>query len=103
MTDFRDRERAEEAHWSLECERLFKARVLRDRLLGQWAARELGLDGPHSQAYVSSIMDADVETGEQAILSKIAQDFQSQGIPLTEEMVRRQFDRCTAEARQRVD
>ena len=82
MTDFRDRERAEEFHWSLEQEDAFRIRAVRDRLLGLWAAAELGFDEDRALAYAGEVIAMDVEKGQGAMVAKIIGDFGSRNLPV---------------------
>ncbi|MFX8485525.1 ATPase inhibitor subunit zeta, partial [Acinetobacter baumannii] len=44
MTMFDDRERAEEAKFAHDQETVFRIQARRNKLLGQWAAEQMGLD-----------------------------------------------------------
>lgn len=102
MTDFHDRERAEEAHWSLEREQAFKIRAMRDHLLGLWAARELGFDGGNALAYACEVTNTDVERGEAAMVGKIIGDFSKEEVPVRSDTVERQLKEYEQEARARI-
>ena len=51
MTDFKDRERAEEAKFAMDEETAFKIAARRNRLLGEWAAAEMKLTEEETEAY----------------------------------------------------
>jgi hypothetical protein len=102
MTDLRDREKGEEAHWSLDQEQAFKVRAMRDRLLGLWAARELGLGDGGALAYACEVANTDVERGQAAMVGKIIGDFGREEIPVPPDAVERQLKACEQEARKRV-
>jgi hypothetical protein len=73
---FEDRRRAAEAKWAHDAETRFKVMARRDRLLGQWAAYELGLRGTQMEAYAKSVVQGDVahhDDGE--LLNKLRADF----------------------------
>jgi len=51
MTDFKDRERAEEAKFAMDEEAAFKVAARRNRLLGEWAAGLMNLTDEETDAY----------------------------------------------------
>ena len=61
MTNFNDRERAEEAHFALGEEMMFRITARRNKLLGQWAATLMGLSAAETDAYAKSVVQADFE------------------------------------------
>ena len=58
MTDFNDRERAEEAKFAHDEEMHFRIQARRNRLLGQWAAERMGLSAVEAEAYAKSVVQA---------------------------------------------
>jgi hypothetical protein len=86
MTTFNDRERAEEARYSLDQEALFKASARRNKLLGLWAADLLGLSGDAAADYARSVVIADLEEpGDDDVIRKVLADFDTKGIAKTRE------------------
>ena len=61
MTDFRDRERAEEAKYAMDQDTAFRVAARRNRLLGHWAADKMGLTVEETEAYAKSVIQADFE------------------------------------------
>ena len=61
MTDFTDRQRAEEAHFALDEETKFKIAARRNRLLGEWAAGVMNLTEEETDAYKKSVVQADFD------------------------------------------
>jgi len=61
MTLFEDRERAFEQMFVHDEEARFRALARRNKLLGQWAARQLGLAGTKADAYVRDISESLVD------------------------------------------
>ena len=51
MTDFKDRERGEEAKFAFDEENAFKIAARRNRLVGEWAAGLMGLTDEETDAY----------------------------------------------------
>lgn len=61
MTDFKDRERAEEAKFAMDEDTQFRVTARRNRLLGQWAAEQMGLSAVEAEAYAKAVVQADFE------------------------------------------
>jgi len=100
---FDDRRRALEEKWAHDKEMKFKVLARRDRLLGEWAAAELGLKGPRMQAYAKSIVEADLsKSGDDDVLKKIRADFAAQKIDHSDHVIRRQMDELLKIAGQQV-
>ena len=53
---FEDRERGNEAKWAHDEEIRFKVLVRRNKLLGHWAAGELGLMGHEADEYAEAVI-----------------------------------------------
>ena len=103
MTTFDDREHAFEAHYALEGELEFKAQARRDRLVGQWAGEQLGLTGEELEAYVLSIMRADLrEPGDGDVYRKILADFGDNHVKIVPGDLRIKMDDLLNRARREV-
>lgn len=61
MTDFKDRERAEEAKFALDNDTAFRIAARRNRLLGEWAAGLMKLTPEETDAYRKAVVQADFE------------------------------------------
>lgn len=86
MTQFDDRERAEEAKFSLDQQSLFKAQARRDKLLGLWAADLLGYAGEEADAYAKSVVISDLEEpGDEDVIRKVLADFDAKGVAKSRE------------------
>ena len=55
MTDFKDRERAEEAKFALDEDTAFRIAARRNRLLGEWAAELMNLTEEEADAYKNQL------------------------------------------------
>lgn len=86
MTNFNDRERAEEAKYSLDQQALFKATARRNKLLGLWAADLFGLTGDDAAEYAKSVVISDLEEpGDEDVIRKVLGDFEARGVMKTRE------------------
>ena len=103
MTDFKDRERAEEANFAHEEEQLFRITARRNRLLGQWAAEQMGLSAVEAEAYAKSVVQADFEeAGDEDVIRKLLGDLTAAGVDTTEADVRTALDARMVEARRQL-
>ncbi len=87
MTTFDDRKDAFENKFAHDQDLRFKAISRRNRLLGQWAAGELGRTGDAAAAYATAVVDAGFEAAaDDAVARKVAADLAAKGV--TEPQVR---------------
>ena len=93
--DKRDREHAHREEID------FKRIARRNKLLGLWAAGELGLHGDAAEAYAKSVVSADLDQAG-GLFRKITTDFEAQGTQITPEEIQKQLDHCMIEARRQI-
>ena len=100
MTQFSDREKAEESRHARKEELEFKAVARRNKLVGAWAAELLGLEGDQAAAYATAVVAADFkEAGDGDVIAKLQADFAAKGVDVTEHVIRRTLDEKLEEAR----
>lgn len=100
MTDFKDRERGEEAKFAHDEEMLFRIQARRNRLLGQWAAERMGLSAAETESYAKGVVQADFEeAGDEDVIRKLLGDLVSAGVEADETEVRAALEAKTVEAR----
>ncbi len=100
MTTFDDREHAFEAHFAFEEGLEFTVRARRDRLVGQWAGGLMGLKDAELEAYVVSLVHADLSTpGTEEVYQKVVADFGGRGVAVRPQQVRARIAELTVEAR----
>ena len=103
MTTFDDRERAEEAKFALDEETAFRVAARRNRLLGEWAAGEMGLTPEEAEAYRKSVVQADFEeAGDEDVIRKVLGDLVAAGIDADEALVRGKLEEKAVEARRQL-
>ena len=103
MTDFKDRERAEEAHFAMEEEQLFRITARRNRLLGAWAAERMSLSAVEAEAYAKSVVQADFEeAGDEDVIRKLLGDLTAAGVDTSEGEVRAALEAKAVEARRQL-
>lgn len=100
MTDFNDRERAEEARYAHDEDMLFRIHARRNRLLGRWAAERMGLSEADSEEYAKSVIQADfAEAGDEDVVRKVLGDLTAAGVDADDAQLRTALKDCQLEAR----
>ena len=100
MSNFKDRERGEEAKFARDEEMMFKIAARRNRLLGEWAAGLMGLSDAEADAYAKSVVQADFEeAGDEDVIRKLLGDLTSAGLDTDEANVRAALEEKEIEAR----
>lgn len=100
MTDFNDRERAEEAHFAHDEEMAFRVVARRNKLLGQWAAERMGLSAVEAEAYAKAVVQADFEeAGDEDVIRKLLGDLTSAGVETSDAEIRSALEAKSVEAR----
>ncbi len=103
MADMKDRETALENKFAHDAELQFKVGARRNKLLGLWAAKLLGLTAEESDAYAKSVVQADFEeAGDEDVFRKIQGDLSAKNIDVSEREIRRAMDECMAEAQKQI-
>ena len=96
MTTFDKREEGFERKFAHDEELKFKATARRNRLLGLWAASELGKTGAEADAYSKEVVAADFEeAGDDDVVRKVVKDLAGKA---TEAEVRSKMQELLAEA-----
>lgn len=92
MSGFDKRERAEEGKFALDQELRFKANARRNKLLGLWAAEQLGKTGEAASNYAIEVVKADFEApGDDDVFRKVRGDFDKAGVTMTDHQIQRQM------------
>jgi len=103
MTQFEDRERAFEAKYARDEEMQFRITARRNRLLGQWAARQMGLNEAETESYAKDVVRADFEeVGEHDVIRKVLGDLTAAGIDCDEDKIAEALRNKEIEARRQI-
>ncbi|MES2443875.1 MAG: DUF1476 domain-containing protein [Pseudomonadota bacterium] len=103
MTTFDDRERAFEAKFAHDSDMAFRVTARRNRLVGNWAAAQMGLTPEETDAYAKAVVQADFEeTGDDDVIRKVLGDLLAAGVDTDEAAVRAALDTQTVEARRQL-
>jgi hypothetical protein len=94
MSDaFKDREKAAEAKWAHDENTRFKVIARRNKLLGLWAAGQMGVTGPAAEEYAKEVVKADFEeAGEEDVFRKVRRDFDAKSIARSDHAIRKQME-----------
>jgi hypothetical protein len=89
MTTFEDREKGYERKFAHDQELKFRATARRNKMLGLWAAEQLGLSGEEAQAYAKEVIKADLEIpGDDDVFRKIRRDFDAKSVEKSDHQIR---------------
>lgn len=103
MTQFDDRERAYEAKFAHDEEMNFRIVARRNRLLGEWAARKMGLSDEETASYAKDVVRVDFESaGEDDVVRKLLGDLTAAGVELDESQIREALGHKMIEARRQI-
>jgi hypothetical protein len=101
---FEKREKGFEAKWAHDEELRFRVYARRNKLLGVWAAGEMGMTGPAADSYAKEVVAADFEKpGEEDVFEKVRRDFDAKGIALSDHMVRRKMEELLDSAKRQIE
>jgi hypothetical protein len=99
MTTFDKREEGFEKQFAHDENLRFKATARRNKMLGKWAAEQLGLGGAEAEAYAKEVVMADFEeAGDHDVFRKIRADFDAKGVTLSDTDIRQQMHVLLAQA-----
>jgi hypothetical protein len=103
MTQFDDRERAFESKFAHDEEMKFRIVARRNRLLGEWAARQMGLSEVETESYAKDVVRSDFEeAGEHDVIRKVLGDLTAAGVDTDEEKIREAMKNKEIVARRQI-
>jgi len=103
MTQFNDRERAFESKFAHDEEMKFRMVARRNRLLGEWAARKMGLSEEETVTYAKDVVRADFEeAGDEDVIRKVLGDLTAAGVDADEGRIRDALGHKLVEAKRQV-
>ncbi|KAB2680702.1 MULTISPECIES: DUF1476 domain-containing protein [Brucella/Ochrobactrum group] len=102
-TGMDDRRDAFEKKFALDAELRFKAEARRNKLLGLWAADQLGKKDAEAEAYAKEVVAADFEeAGDEDVFRKIRADFDAANVSVADEAIREKMFAFLEEAIRQV-
>jgi len=98
MSSFEDRERGLEGKFARDQELEMRATARRNRMLGEWAARRMGLE--NVEDYARAVVKSDIDQpGDEDVLRKVSQDLSGSGLSVPLSEIRAKMDEFLAIAR----
>jgi hypothetical protein len=99
---FEDRRKGFEGKWAHDADMRFRIVARRNKLLGLWAAGELGKSGTAAEAYAQEVIAADFEEpGEEDVYRKLRKDLDSAKV--TDHTIRRKMTELLDTATRQVE
>jgi hypothetical protein len=103
MSTFDDRERAFETKYARDEDMAFRIVARRNKLLGRWAAAEMGLTPEETEAYATAVVQADFEeAGDEDVIRKLLGDMTAAGVTTDDATIRAAIAEKTVEARRQL-
>lgn len=103
MTTFDEREAAFEQKFARDEEMAFRITARRNRLVGAWAAKLMGLTPEEADAYAKAVVQADFEeAGDGDVVRKLLGDLVSANVDTDEARIRAALHDATVEARRQL-
>jgi hypothetical protein len=103
MPSFADREKEFEARFSHDEELRFKVTARRNRLLGLWAAQQLGLLGDAAEAYGKRVVDAQFTPGgDKSVIDKVTADLAAKDPTMTLSRIRFELEHFAEQAKRQL-
>jgi hypothetical protein len=99
MTTFNEREKAFETKFALEQDRIFFARAYAAKVLGEWAAKRLGLIGEEAANYLQSVRNLNVSASNVSVVfEKVLKDLEERGLKVHIDELHHVWEQARADA-----
>ena len=103
MSQFDEPDNSFEAKLAQDDEMLFRILARRNRLLGEWASRLMGLSAAEAEAYSKDLVRADFEgAGGKDVVLKLLGDLTGAGVEIDEDRIREAIKKKLVEARRQL-
>jgi hypothetical protein len=103
MTTFDDRQKSFEEKFAHDNDLQFRVINRRNKLLGLWAADQLGKRGAEADAYAKEVVLSDFEApGDDDVVQKIAKDFAAAGVGVPERHIKKQMEHLQLAAKDMI-
>ncbi|MGI9366586.1 MAG: DUF1476 domain-containing protein [Rhizobiaceae bacterium] len=101
MSSLEERGEGFEKKFAHDEELKFKAEARRNKLLGHWAAGEMGHDDP--EAYAKEVVMSDFEeAGDEDVFRKIRGDFDAKGVTISDQDIRAKMSQLLSTAVEQI-
>ncbi len=100
---FDEREKSIEAKWAHDEDLRFRAVARRNKLLAQWAAGTLGLQGPAAESYAAALLELEVRGArDEELVQKVHDDFSSRGLTYSTHFIAHKLEELAVEATNQI-
>ncbi len=100
---FKERGRGMESKWAHDEDTRFKVMARRNKLLGLWAAGEMGFGDDKAKEYAIAVVQADFEeAGDEDVFRKVRADFDAARIAQSDSAIRAKMEELLAVAGEQV-
>ena len=103
MESFEDRRKDFEKKYEHDEELKFKTIARRNRLLGEWVAKEIGMDEDNIIEYARQVVMADfAEPGDQDVIRKVMADLTAASSSISEETLKSKMEELLEVAKDQI-
>jgi hypothetical protein len=103
MAGIDDRKDAFEKKYAHDQELAFKVEARCCKLLGLWAAEQMGIKGDEAAAYAKEVVGANLEeAGFNDVKRKVQKDFAAKNVTVSDHALDRQIEKCLSEAKTQI-
>ena len=103
MSTFNEREKAFEDKYKHDQELQFKVEARRNKLLGLWAAEQMGLSGGDAEAYAKEVVMADMEEpGDDDVKRKVLADFEAKSVDISAHQLDKKMEEMINTAKEQI-
>lgn len=98
-----DREKVYENKFALDQQVLFRIEARASKLIGLWAAAEMGMQGPDAELYAKEVVAANLdEPGYDDVKRKVLGDFSRYDREISDHLFNAVIEKMVAEARRQI-
>lgn len=98
-----DRKKAFEEKYAHDKELQFKVNARRNKLLGLWAAEQMGMKGDAATAYARTVVEFDFEeAGDEDVFKKVMGDLKGKKVDVSDHRLRKRMEELLTEARNQL-
>ncbi len=100
---FEDKKKGLEKKIDLDTQKKFKITAIRNKILGKWAAEQLGLKNSKIDEYINEVIVADFdEPGFEGVIKKVFNDFEKAKISISYNEVKEKLLMYEKEAKNKI-
>lgn len=101
---FEKRQKGFETKWAHDEELRFKVFARRNKLLGLWAAGEIGLKADAAEAYSKDVVTADFQkAGDEDVFEKVRDDLAAKGVGISDHALRAKMAELIETAKKQIE